>query len=84
MLRASLLGLISSMRLDGRKDIQSVKSGQFCIQSLKPTPLTHHRGIIKDVIRTHAYKNKHIHIHIANTIICIFLISCLSVPKPTL
>ena len=36
-LRPSRLGLISYMRLDGKKDIQSVKSAwSFCILSLNP------------------------------------------------
>ena len=39
---ATGLGFISSMRIDGRKDIQSVKSylGQFYIQSLKDVKQT--------------------------------------------
>ena len=38
VLRASGLGLISSVRLDGWKDIQSLKlTWSICIQSLNPS-----------------------------------------------
>ena len=51
-LRASVLGLISSMRLDKRKDNPSVESaqpGQFCMQSLRPVFYPLYRGTIKDL-----------------------------------
>ena len=53
-LRVSELGLISSMRLDGRKDIQSVKSAWSVLHAeLKARVLPLYRGIAKDVKRTH-------------------------------
>ena len=52
-LRASGLGLISSMRLDGRKDIQSLKSAWSIFATLYPLK----RGIIKEVKRTHTNPN---------------------------
>ena len=51
---ASGFELISSIRLDGRKVLQSVESGwSICILSLKPTFYHLSRGIIKDARRTH-------------------------------
>ena len=48
VLRASGLGLISSLILDGRTDIQSVKlTSSIYIQSLNPVPYPLLRGIMK-------------------------------------
>ena len=52
--RYSGLGLISSVRLDGRKDIQSVKTAwSIGVQSLKPVSYPLSRVMIKDVKRTY-------------------------------
>ena len=62
MLRASGLGLISSMRLDDRKDIQYVKPAwSECIQSFKPASFSLSRGMIKDVKHTHTHTHTHTH-----------------------
>ena len=46
--------LISSMKIDGRKDIQSVKlASSIRIQSLKPTSYPLSWTILKEVHRTH-------------------------------
>lgn len=55
-LRASELGLISSLRWDDGRNDQSVKSallGQFCIQSAKSIHRPFKRGILKDVKQTY-------------------------------
>ena len=54
LLRASVLGLISSMRLDEREDIQSVKLARSVLHAeLKSCVVNLNRGLIKDVKRTH-------------------------------
>ena len=54
VMSASGLELIFSIRLDGRKVLQSVESDwSICILSLKPTFYHLSRGIIKDARRTH-------------------------------
>ena len=53
MLRVYGLGLIFSTTLDGRKDIQSVKSGwSVCVQSLNPAFYPLWKGIIRGVKQT--------------------------------
>lgn len=53
MLMASL-GLVSSMRLDGMKDIQSVKSTWLVLHAeFKACVLLLFKGIIKDAKQTH-------------------------------
>ena len=53
MVRALGLGLVLSMRLDGRKDIQYAKLAlSIHIQSLEPVPYLIFRGIVKDVKQT--------------------------------
>ena len=48
------MGLIHSMKLDGKKDIQSVKSGWSVLHAalLKANILTLYREMIKDVKQT--------------------------------
>ena len=57
------------MRLDGRKDIKSVKAPWFYMDRLKPTSYPLFRGIMKKVKQTHTHKqtnkqtNTHTHTH---------------------
>ena len=57
------------MRLDGRKDIKSVKAPWFYMDRLKPTSYPLFRGIMKKVKYTHTNKqtnkqtNTHTHTH---------------------
>ena len=53
--RASVLGLISSMRLDDRKDIQSVKSDGSVLHKEFKACVLHLllRGIVRDIKRMH-------------------------------
>ena len=54
MRRASVLGLISSVRLDGKMDIQSVKlAWSVFLAELRVRIQPPLQGIIKDVKRTH-------------------------------
>lgn len=58
-LRASELELISSMRFDGRKNMQSVKSSWLiCKKGLKPASYPFSRRIIKDAKQTHIHTLK--------------------------
>ena len=51
------LGLISSMRLDGRKDTQIVKLDQFAFraESLRPNPPEGNNKVRKTTIQTHIH-----------------------------
>ena len=55
-LRTSLLGVISAMRLDGRKDIEVVKSACSVLHAeLKSCVLPLYGGVMKDVKQTHTH-----------------------------
>ena len=59
-LRAYGSGLISSMKLDDRKSLQSVKpTKSICVQSLKSAFCPLSRRIMKDVKQIHTYTHKH-------------------------
>ena len=51
------------MRLDGRKDIKSVKAPWFYMDRLKPTSYPLFRGIMKKVKYTHTQTNKQTNTH---------------------